>query len=59
MEEYAALIKRYGEHNVEEAMIFLRQQCDPRGLPVYIKATPKLVKRLLAPIHGRYEAKWL
>ena len=39
-DEYADLVAHYGQENVEQALIFIAQQRDPRGNKVKIRPHP-------------------
>ncbi len=62
MDDLTPLIKLYGEKNVENAAIFITQQCDPKGLAVSIPPTKDRVESILDAIHGEfldgYLARW-
>ncbi len=53
-EEMKALTDKWGQENVENAMIFITKQQDPRGREVVIPVTAVLVDAILDDIHRPY-----
>ena len=53
-DDYLGLIKKYGEANVEETMLYITKSTDPRGLAVNILPTTKRVAELLDAVHREF-----
>jgi len=52
--DYSALIKKYGEKNVEDTCIYIVQATDLRGLAVSIQLTYERVAKILDIVHGEF-----
>ena len=50
-DDYLSLVKKYGEANVEETMIYIHRATDPNGLAVNILPTKARVAELLDVVH--------
>jgi len=57
--ECKILCEEFGDANVETALIFIAQQCDPRGLRVAIQPTYEMVRDILEAAHGRLGVGWV
>ena len=47
------LCEEFGDRNVETALVYITEQCDPKGLRVCIEPTYEMVRDILEAAHGR------
>ncbi len=52
--DYSDLISIYGATNVENALIFISNSTDPKGLRVSIPPTNQRVTEVLEAVHGEF-----
>ena len=55
--ELLELVELYGEKNVEDAMMFIINSHDFRGLAICIDPDPELIREILWAVHGPYLIK--
>ena len=56
---YKDLRRIYGDVNVENALIFITNSTDPKGLAVCIPLTYERVEAVLESVHGEFLLGWL
>lgn len=49
---FTELTLRYGEKNVEQALIYIARSCDRRGKHVMVKPSMKMLSAVLDAVYG-------
>ncbi len=57
--ECSLLREEFGDKNVEGALVFVTEACDPRGMRVVIRPTYEMVRDALEAVHGRLGVGWV